>query len=535
MFSTIGEHDATVASSDGEAPRKKFKPVSEMAKKRLERLLEETWKPTDGENVKTFLREELISSTQFLGSGTFGQVVAFRSDLRCNRATKIFGSHMSLVKELRIRQLVGIDKHSSFIVPDFPDPSEANLPVPRILQMRRAIPYRDMSVYALNFPNAMDEHHIEHYVMDILDGLVFLHAQNVAHTDIKPENIVFEPSRDNPTFPSARIIDMGGALHCTHATAVYDAEKDSYCAFHLLPFAAHGVTTWSYRPPEYFPTPEVIVSEGDLWSLGATVCRWLDPKDTHLRKALNGIVPIDTTPVPFKQLMAVACYQPMSAGRLLALLHTSPRLHAFLLSTMKHSPRARGSAAMHLERMRRSNCRANCTPRMAFCDILHRHKGEGMSQPLPIQAPSMESVNKGAENFHTVLQLASDSGLKYAIAFLKEICAMDWEASRTHNIILEIGVRICLLCDSTKWDALSIMLAADALWVENTSETALQILHDIPQRHVHQLVPIRPYFNCAWPVPMCKMLAYVKPLIKAEIHRRQKKYGKKKTQKKEEL
>lgn len=93
---------------------------------------------------------------------------------------------------------------------------------------------------------AMEDHV---YIMsELLQGLAFLHSQNILHLDIKPGNIVLVGDE-------AKFIDFGLALKVDKAS--------------IGEYTDHDRITINYRPPEnLIPSNKVFSEKSDIWSLG---------------------------------------------------------------------------------------------------------------------------------------------------------------------------------------------------------------------------------------------------------------------------
>lgn len=85
-------------------------------------------------------------------------------------------------------------------------------------------------------------------MFQLLDGLAFLHSQNILHLDIKPGNIVLVEE-------DVKFIDFGLALKVDNAS--------------VPEYTAHERITLNYRPPENLvPAQNVFSEKSDIWSLG---------------------------------------------------------------------------------------------------------------------------------------------------------------------------------------------------------------------------------------------------------------------------
>jgi serine/threonine protein kinase len=82
---------------------------------------------------------------------------------------------------------------------------------------------------------------------DVSSGLEYIHAQNVLHLDIKPQNILLSPGRQ------AKIIDFGFSIRNN-----------------VEPNVFYNGGTPSYIPLEYIPNGKV-GRPADVWALGITM------------------------------------------------------------------------------------------------------------------------------------------------------------------------------------------------------------------------------------------------------------------------
>jgi len=97
-------------------------------------------------------------------------------------------------------------------------------------------------------------------IMGVAKGLHFMHSKNMAHSDVKPHNILINNS-DKPV-----IMDLGSV---TTAKRQINTRKD---ALNVEDLAA-SKTSAAYRSPELTSTPHPCILDGrvDIWGLGATM------------------------------------------------------------------------------------------------------------------------------------------------------------------------------------------------------------------------------------------------------------------------
>eukprot|EP00186_Timspurckia_oligopyrenoides_P003175 CAMPEP_0182446244 /NCGR_PEP_ID=MMETSP1172-20130603/4083_1 /TAXON_ID=708627 /ORGANISM="Timspurckia oligopyrenoides, Strain CCMP3278" /LENGTH=258 /DNA_ID=CAMNT_0024642147 /DNA_START=445 /DNA_END=1221 /DNA_ORIENTATION=+ len=95
----------------------------------------------------------------------------------------------------------------------------------------------------------LEAHHIYSIAKQIIHSLVYLHGQNMAHRDLKLENIVLSRAND---IQSLKLIDFGFAI---------PMESNQ------LPESDFSGTV-SYQPPEQIQKLPFCGLKGDMWSLG---------------------------------------------------------------------------------------------------------------------------------------------------------------------------------------------------------------------------------------------------------------------------
>jgi hypothetical protein len=110
---------------------------------------------------------------------------------------------------------------------------------PRKFEYRLALPFHGTALYdgirkGLRVPSPT----VIDYILQILRTLVECHAENIAHADIKPQNVVVERGRTTVIdFNSAILGDMKSDLQPESVQAVCECD----------------VTTYQFCPPEIFP------------------------------------------------------------------------------------------------------------------------------------------------------------------------------------------------------------------------------------------------------------------------------------------
>uniref|UniRef100_H2Z8D4 Protein kinase domain-containing protein n=1 Tax=Ciona savignyi TaxID=51511 RepID=H2Z8D4_CIOSA len=73
----------------------------------------------------------------------------------------------------------------------------------------------DMNDYILSKPPTA--HLNSSFMLQLADGISFLHTSNVVHRDLKPENILVSTSKDKKSIPILKIADFGLSKVCTRA------------------------------------------------------------------------------------------------------------------------------------------------------------------------------------------------------------------------------------------------------------------------------------------------------------------------------
>jgi len=126
------------------------------------------------------------------------------------------------------------------------------------------------------------------YIVDVLDGVVFLHENNIIHRDIKGANILLSTSGE------AKLADFGSASLLASLTA-----KATGC---------HGTISW--MAPEVFQGREYGY-DVDTWSIGATVMELLTARRPWALAGLSGIQLVklfaDNEPPPWDRYEDACC------------------------------------------------------------------------------------------------------------------------------------------------------------------------------------------------------------------------------------
>lgn len=113
----------------------------------------------------------------------------------------------------------------------------------------------EMFEHLINF-GAYSEADAARLMYEVASALAFLHGIGVAHSDLKPENLLL--STKNRLDGTIKIIDFGCAVVFGDAGAEYESAPK--------PAASTGTT--AYWPPERFRNETMATPQMDMWSLG---------------------------------------------------------------------------------------------------------------------------------------------------------------------------------------------------------------------------------------------------------------------------
>ncbi|CCH45586.1 hypothetical protein BN7_5169 [Wickerhamomyces ciferrii] len=125
----------------------------------------------------------------------------------------------------------------------------------------------------------LSEKQVAKYLVQVLEGLKYLHSQGVVHRDVKAANILLTSKGD------IKLTDFGVSTKVSSNT--------------IKTYSIAGTPNWM--------APEIISMDGtstasDIWSLGATIVELLtgEPLYSHLNEmaALHAIVTDDSPPIP---------------------------------------------------------------------------------------------------------------------------------------------------------------------------------------------------------------------------------------------
>ncbi|XP_029299080.1 death-associated protein kinase 2 isoform X2 [Cottoperca gobio] len=195
--------------------------------------------------------EDFYEIGEVLGSGHFAQVRQVREratgtcwagkflKIRKNTCSRLGLDRSSLEQEVEILQAV---QHPNIVT--LKDVFESRAEVVLILEL---VSGGELFDFIAEKENLLESEAIE-FMKQILEGLGFLHSKNIAHFDLKPENIML--SDKAAPHPNIKLIDFGLA-HRFHQGEEYRSTSGT---------------------PQYI-APEVMNSEplstaGDMWSIG---------------------------------------------------------------------------------------------------------------------------------------------------------------------------------------------------------------------------------------------------------------------------
>ncbi|XP_054797495.1 mitogen-activated protein kinase kinase kinase 3-like [Prosopis cineraria] len=95
---------------------------------------------------------------------------------------------------------------------------------------------------------SLEEHHIRHFTKQIVNGLAYLHDQNIVHRDIKGANKLVSPNRE------IKLADFGMARHVESSSLMYSMKGSLY-----------------WMAPEMVNNKIGCTMAVDIWSLGCTI------------------------------------------------------------------------------------------------------------------------------------------------------------------------------------------------------------------------------------------------------------------------
>uniref|UniRef100_A0A3Q3KHN5 non-specific serine/threonine protein kinase n=1 Tax=Monopterus albus TaxID=43700 RepID=A0A3Q3KHN5_MONAL len=165
--------------------------------------------------------EDLYEIGEVLGSGHFGQVRQVRErasgkcwagkflKIRKNSCSRLGLDRSSVEQEVEILQAV---QHPNIVI--LKDVFESRAEVVLILEL---VSGGELFDFIAQKDNLLESEAIE-FMKQILQGLSFMHSKNIAHFDLKPENVMLS---DNVSpHPNIKLIDFGLA-HLFHQGEEY--------------------------------------------------------------------------------------------------------------------------------------------------------------------------------------------------------------------------------------------------------------------------------------------------------------------------
>ena len=130
--------------------------------------------------------------------------------------------------------------------------------------------YGDLSKLYREHPAKVEKDSVKHNLMcQILNGVGFLHSNDMAHRDLKPNNILVADSQASPGKLIAKITDFGSGK-------VLDAGSSTM-------YSSREVGTPWFKAPEFFQKEDNIEysRKADIFSAGLTCLAMLQPLDNQ--------------------------------------------------------------------------------------------------------------------------------------------------------------------------------------------------------------------------------------------------------------
>lgn len=195
--------------------------------------------------------EDFYEIGDVLGSGHFGQVRRVRElasgtywagkflKIRKNSCSRLGLERSSVEREVEVLQAL---QHPNIVA--LKDVFESRSEVVLILEI---VSGGELFDFIAEKENLLESEAIE-FMKQILEGLGFMHSKNMAHFDLKPENIMLS-DKDSP-HPNIKLIDFGLAHH-----------------FHLGEEYRSTSGTPQYIAPEVINN-EPLSTAADMWSIG---------------------------------------------------------------------------------------------------------------------------------------------------------------------------------------------------------------------------------------------------------------------------
>mmetsp|Transcript_22491 Transcript_22491/g.17001 ORF Transcript_22491/g.17001 Transcript_22491/m.17001 type:complete len:248 (+) Transcript_22491:304-1047(+) len=114
------------------------------------------------------------------------------------------------------------------------------------------------------------------YILQLLEGVQYLHDQNIVHSDLKPSNILIVQSGEAKK-ETVKVCDFG-------SSRVQNKGAISNTTVSML--GTHG-----YMPPEYYSSqgPKELSTKSDVWALGCIIHQILTNNHPFLNKDTKSV------------------------------------------------------------------------------------------------------------------------------------------------------------------------------------------------------------------------------------------------------
>lgn len=220
-----------------------------------------------------------LQEIKVLGSGAYSKVYAVKDEKGELKALKLDDDSTATMEVLGITEMSELDvltrlRHPNLMYTDrIITKLDCDIGGLGILLPLGASTLADqikLSTYTI-------EQKIKH-MFDVIDGMAYLHSQDILHLDLKPQNIIL----DKVVGGKAMVADFGLAVYI-----------DNYQHFRI---SNRESITITYRPPELLAkSPWVFRPSADIWSIGIIAL--------HLFSGQSNIYPKN---VPWDNIKAVA-------------------------------------------------------------------------------------------------------------------------------------------------------------------------------------------------------------------------------------
>ncbi|KAF9498126.1 hypothetical protein BDN71DRAFT_1443846 [Pleurotus eryngii] len=220
---------------------------------------------------------------RFIGAGAFGSVYL---------AVNLDSGSLMAVKEIKFQELSGLPNLYQQIVDE--------LNVMEMLHHPNVVEYYGIEVHRdkvyifeeycqggslaalLVHGRIEDEGIIQVYTMQMLEGLAYLHSQNIVHRDIKPDNILLDH------MGVIKLVDFGAAkILAKNQRSIQRSRRSTYDGASAAPIVANlgGLGMNSLTGTPMYMSPEIIKNDKrgrhgamDIWSLGCVVLEFATGK-----------------------------------------------------------------------------------------------------------------------------------------------------------------------------------------------------------------------------------------------------------------